>query len=58
VQHNHRQPCTIAGSGVLQHLPIAGRVAERRVGSAADRQVDAFRFAGIVVVEEKLWVFG
>src|SRR5262245_13816111 len=28
VQHEHRQARAIAGPGVLQHLPIAGRVAE------------------------------
>jgi hypothetical protein len=42
---------------VFEHLPVTGRIAERRVRSAADHQVDAFRLAGVVVVEQKLGFF-
>jgi hypothetical protein len=36
VQHQHHQPRAIACSRVLQHLPIAGRVAKCRARAAAD----------------------
>src|SRR5262249_59692984 len=34
VEHEHREPYAVAGSRVLEHLPIADRVAERRIGPA------------------------
>src|SRR5262249_58312249 len=43
--------------GVLEHLPVTGRVAERRVGAAANHQVDALGLAGIVVVEQQFGLF-
>src|SRR5262249_10946777 len=40
VQHQHLQPRACAGAGVLQHLAVTGRVAERRVRPAADHEVN------------------
>jgi hypothetical protein len=40
VQYQHHEPHAVAGLGVLPHLPIAGRIAERGVGPAAGHQVD------------------
>src|SRR5262245_39174945 len=54
VQHQHLQPRARAGTGPLQHLAVAGRVAERRDRPAADHQVNAFRLAGLVVIEQEL----
>src|SRR6266511_652989 len=56
VQHEHLQPR--AGAGPLQHLPVAGRVAERRVGPATDHEVNPFRLAGVVVVQDELRLLG
>src|SRR5215813_2916336 len=39
MQHEHREPRTITGTCVLQHLSVARRVAER---SVIDHQMDAF----------------
>src|SRR5262249_7801140 len=58
VQHQHGEPFAVPGLGVLQHLPVAGRVAERRVGPAADDQVDALWLAGVVIVQEQLRLLG
>ena len=52
VQHQHCQPRAGASVGPFQHLLVAGRVAECRVGPATDHQVDAFRLSGFVVVEQ------
>src|SRR5438128_252869 len=32
VEYQHQEPCAVARSRVLQHLTVAGRVAERRIG--------------------------
>ena len=52
MHHQHHQPRTIAGPGVFKHLPVAIRIAERRVWPPADHQVNAFGLAGLVVVQE------
>src|SRR5262245_51192835 len=39
VQHQHHQPLAAAGTGIFQHLAVAVRVAECRIGPAADHQV-------------------
>src|SRR5438874_13816614 len=36
VQDEHREPRAVAGLGVLQHLLVAGRIAEGRVRPAPD----------------------
>src|SRR5262245_26071511 len=51
VQHQHLEPRAGAGAAPFQHLAVAGRVAERRDRPTADHQVNAFRLAGLVVVE-------
>ncbi len=43
--------------GVFKHLAVAGRIAKRCLGTAADHQVDALGLAGVVVVEQKLGLF-
>src|SRR5262245_19026090 len=53
VQHQHFLPRARAGTGPLQHLAVAGRVAERRDRPAADHQVNAFWLAGLAVVEQE-----
>ena len=58
MQDEHREPRPVAGLGVLQHLLVAGRIAEGRVRPAAYHQVDAFGFATVVVVEQQLGVLG
>src|SRR4029450_6654197 len=58
VQHKHLQPRAGAGAGPLQHLPVAGRVAERRIGPAADHEVNPFGLAGVVVVQDELRLLG
>jgi hypothetical protein len=50
VLHEHRQSGAITGSSILQHLPVAGRVTEGRIRPTSDHQVNALRFAGMVVV--------
>jgi hypothetical protein len=35
----------VADLGLFQHLPITGRVAERRIRPAADHKVDALGLA-------------
>jgi hypothetical protein len=52
MHHQHLQPRTIASSGVFEHLPIAIRIAERRIWAPPDHQVNAFGLAGLVVVQE------
>jgi hypothetical protein len=54
VQDQHHQPCAVARLGPFQHLLVAGRVAKRRVGPLADKQVDPDGLAGIVVDEKYL----
>lgn len=58
VQHQHREPRAVAGLGIFQHLPVAGRVAERGIGPAPDHQMDALRLAGVVVVQQQLGFLG
>ncbi len=58
VQHQHLEPRTGARAGPFQHLAVAGRVAERRVGPAPDHQVNALDLAGVVVVEQELRLLG
>ena len=58
VQHEHHQPGAVAGTGVLQHLLVARRVAERRVRPAADHQMNALGLARIVVVQQQLGFLG
>ena len=58
VQHQHHQSCAVAGPGVFQHLPVSGGVAERRMRTPADREVNTLRLAGIVVIEQEFWIFG
>ena len=55
VKDQHLQPCAGARTRIFQHLPVAGRVAEGRVGSPADHEVNSFGLAGVVVVEQQLW---
>ena len=52
MQGQHHQPCTITCLGPLQHLLIPERVAKRRVGALADKEVDPDGLSGIVVDEE------
>src|SRR6476469_620737 len=52
VQHEQRKPRAIAGLGILEHLLVAGRVAEGNVRAAADHEMDAFGRAGIVIVQK------
>ena len=54
VQDQHAQPLAGAGRGPLQHLPVAGRVAERRLRPLAGEQVDVLGLAGEVVVQLQL----
>src|SRR5262245_19866422 len=54
VQHEHRQARTVARLGVFEHLLVAGRVAKGDVRAPADHQMNAFRFARIIVVEHEL----
>src|SRR6516164_11477633 len=41
----------VARLGVFEHLAVAVRVAERGVGTAANHQVNALRFASLVIVQ-------
>jgi hypothetical protein len=52
VQHQHHQTRPIAGPGIFKHLPVAIRIAERRVRPPADHQVNALGLAGLVVFQE------
>src|SRR5579863_7779387 len=54
VQDEHREPDALAGLGILEHLPIAGRIAEGELRPAPDYEMDAFGLAGVVVVDEEL----
>src|SRR5215471_10075020 len=54
VQHEQREPYAGTRLRILQHLPIAARVAERRIRPAPDHEVDALGLAGIVVVQQEL----
>src|SRR3984893_14998131 len=58
VQHQQRQPGAVAGLGVFQHLPVAGRVAERDDRVATDHHMNAFRLARIIVVQKELGLLG
>jgi hypothetical protein len=58
VQQQHLEPGAGAGRGPLQHLPVAGGVAERGIGPTADHQVNAFGLAGVVVVQQQLRLLG
>ena len=58
MQDEHRETRPVAGLGVLQHLPVTGGVAERRVRAAADHEVDSLGLPGVVVVEEQLRLLG
>src|SRR5262249_26470060 len=58
MQHEHLEPRASAGAGPLKHLPVAGRIAEGRVGTLADHEVNSFRLASVVVVEQQLRVLG
>ena len=58
VQHEQRKPRAVAGLGIFEHLLVAGRVAEGDVRAAADHKMDAFGFAGIVVIEHDLRFLG
>jgi hypothetical protein len=58
VQDQQRQPGTIARLGVFQHLPVAGRIAERNDRAAADHHVNALGLTRIVVVQQQLWLLG
>ena len=58
VEDNHGKPCAVAGLGVFEHLAVTGRVAKGRMRPPAEHQMDAFGFAGIVVVEEQLGLLG
>src|SRR5271168_282589 len=58
VQDDHRESRAVAGLRVFQHLPVAGRVAERGIRPASDHQVDALWFARVVVVEQQFWLLG
>src|SRR5262245_32509795 len=54
VKHDHRQAQAVAVPRVLQHLPIAIRIAEGDGRPPPDHEVNAFGLAGIVVVQEEL----
>jgi len=58
VQYQHHEPHAVAGLGVLPHLPIAGRIAERGVGPAGRSSGGCLRLAGVVVVQQQLRPFG
>src|SRR4029077_8307138 len=58
VKHQHAKSRTAAGFGVFEHLLIAGRVAKRRIGTAADHQVNALGFAGVIVIQKHLRLLG
>src|SRR5262249_4977299 len=51
VQHQHLQARPGSSAGPLQHLPVAGRIAEGREGRPADHQVTPLGLAGVVVVK-------
>jgi hypothetical protein len=57
VQHDHRRAYAVDRLGVLQHLPVTGRVAEGGAGASADLEMDAFGLAGVVVVKQELRLF-
>ena len=52
VQHQHGKARAVAGLRVLQHLFVAGQITEGGVGPKPDHEVDAFGFAGIVIVKQ------
>src|ERR1700735_1387951 len=56
VQPEHRKPRTVASLGVLQHLLVADRVAERRTGATTDHQVNALGLAGVIVVQQQFGI--
>jgi hypothetical protein len=58
MQQQHHQPRSVTRPGVFQHLPVTGGVAERGVGPAADYQVDALGFTGVVVVQQEFGPLG
>jgi hypothetical protein len=43
---------------MFQHLAVTVRVAERRVPAPANHQMNAFRLAGLVVVQQQLRLLG
>ena len=49
----HLETRAAAGTGPFEHLAVAVRVAERRVRTFSDEEVDADGFAVVVVVEEQ-----
>src|SRR5882757_1917491 len=58
VQDEHRESGTAAGLSVFEHLLVAAGIAKSRVRPAADHQVNAFGFAGIVIVEQHFRFLG
>ena len=58
VEDEHFEPRAIARCGVFEHLTVAGGVAKRRMGPPADHQVNALGLTRVVVILEKLRVFG
>lgn len=58
MKDEHAEPCAVARLGIFQHLSVADRIAERSDGPPADHQVNAFGFAGIVVIEQQLGLLG
>src|SRR5271166_2518961 len=58
MQHEHRKPRAVAALRVFEHLLVAGRIAEGCARTAADHQMDAFRLARVVVVQEQLRLLG
>jgi hypothetical protein len=57
VQHQHHQPSAVARAGVLKHLLVAGRVAERCIGPASNHQVYPFRLAAEVIEQREFRLF-
>src|SRR5262249_53050862 len=53
VHDQHHQPRAIAGVGVLEHLPVAVRIAKGRARPTANHQMDALGLASLVVIQEK-----
>src|SRR5262245_7242169 len=58
VQYEYGEPCAVASLRVLHRLPVAGRIAKRRVRSPTYHQVDAFRLSRVVVIQEQLGFLG
>src|SRR5262249_14382073 len=53
VHDQHHQPRAIAGARVLEHLPVAVRIAKGRARSTANHQMNALGLARLVIVQEQ-----